>query len=679
MDLQTSHTTPIISVVIVNYNVKDFLVQCLSSLMASLQGIPSEIIVVDNNSTDGSVEYARERYPQVQYICLETNIGFGRANNKGFAIALEHGAEYILCLNPDTLVSEDTMSIMLQYMNEHQEVGLGGCKLLNADGTFQLSCRRGFPTPWASFTKIFGLQWLFPRSPLFARYNQTFRSENETYYVDAVAGAFMIIRRATLQKIKGFDEDFFMYGEDLDICYRVVQAGWKVAYIHSTSVIHYKGESTRRSNINEVRVFYEAMVIFATKHFGTSRLLLVFLRIGIFFREFIAHLSYYRRELLLALIDLATLNGALLLSTKLWKGRWLAFPDYAYPGIFIVISGLVLLLLLLSGEYSPYKKPSFRAAFTGLMASFFVLSTLPYFIKEIAFSRAVLVLTITMSVIIMVLIRLAIELFERARQVQAERRILFIGANDATIKLIERIREARPGEFQPFRKPLIVGVAITQSEIVGDKEMVPGVMVVGEISYLKKIIEQWQVNEVIITDTTVTRATMIHHIKHAAEMKASRRAIFRFAREYDEVIAGSIVERFIDNTPALNRYALAQWQLRWIKRLTDIIGSLFLLTIALPVVYLTVRNFKSSIKNLIKVLRGSKSLIGLYPLDEYATIPGNIGLVGLTGLAHIHTPEQLSTQAIRNINEFYMQHYSPWLDLEILVTLFFKKRQIRTE
>jgi len=180
--------TPDISIIIVNYNVKDFLEQCLLSIRKSIKLLFVEIFVVDNNSTDGSIEYLKPLFPEVKFIQTGENLGFSKANN----IAINQAdSKYTLILNPDTILSDNTLEMMYRYMELHPEVGISGCKVLNGDGTFQLACRRGFPTPWTSFTKLFGLQRLFPKSKLFAKYNQTFRSENESYYIDAIIGAFM--------------------------------------------------------------------------------------------------------------------------------------------------------------------------------------------------------------------------------------------------------------------------------------------------------------------------------------------------------------------------------------------------------------------------------------------------------------------------------------------------------
>jgi GT2 family glycosyltransferase len=677
-----------VAVVIVNYNVKDFLAQCLASLQASLAGIRSHIIVVDNNSTDGSMDYVEAMFPDVECVSLADNIGFGRANNLGFDKAIARGAEYVLCLNPDTLVSEDTVQVMMDYMQARPDVGLAGCKLLNADGTFQLACRRGFPTPWASFCKVFGLQALFPRSPLFARYNQTFRSADETYFVDAVCGAFMFIRRETLQQIRGFDEDFFMYGEDLDICYRVTVAGWCVAYVHTTSVIHYKGESTRRSALNEVRVFYEAMEIFARKHFGSSRLFLLFLRMGIWLRSGLAYAAYYGREAGIALWDVCSVNAALLLGTYTRFGEWFHFPHYAYPTVFVVINVVVLGAMLGAGEYSPYQKPSVRKVFSAGMTSFFVLSALTYFFKEYAFSRGVTLLMTGYVVVLMSLGRIVLELLERARE-QASRRILFVGANDITARLIDLLQTSAftvsdlHDTHSPFatNAPALVGVVA-----VHDGALEPplastfhGVPIVGEVSYLRKIIEQFRASEVIITDTATPRVEMIRRIMEAASIAASKRATFRFAREYDDVIASRILEDYTGASP-VTQYNLALWQYRCAKRVIDLTGAIFLLSIGLPVVVLLSEKFTNAVQQLYKVLTGEKSLIGLYRMD--ATEPAShlaLGKTGLTGLAHIayvNAPERLSPQAIHTLNEFYSQHYTLWLDVEIMVT-FVLRRLVR--
>ena len=203
-----------LSIIIVNYNVKEFVLNLLQSIQEASKNIKSEIIIVDNASDDGSVELIQEKYSNVKLIANKENVGFGRANNQGMKIA---GGKYILLLNPDTIVREDTFEKMLLLFQSRDDIGIAGCKVLNPDGTLQLACRRGFPGPWTSFTKIVGLSTLFPNSKTFARYNLTYLDENKSYEVDAVSGSFMMMKREVYELMGGFDPQFFMYGADLDL------------------------------------------------------------------------------------------------------------------------------------------------------------------------------------------------------------------------------------------------------------------------------------------------------------------------------------------------------------------------------------------------------------------------------------------------------------------------------
>ncbi|MER3327985.1 MAG: glycosyltransferase family 2 protein, partial [Candidatus Kapaibacterium sp.] len=262
------------------------------------------------------------------YIYSESNLGFGKANNLGFDTA---NGKYTLILNPDTLLESVTLQVLYDYMESNPDIGTAGCKVLNVDGSFQSACRRGFPTPWASFCKLFGLQRLFPKSKLFAKYNLSYLNENETNDIDALIGAFMFTRTDVLKKINGFDESFFMYGEDLDLCYRIKEIGYRVSYYPKTSITHFKGESSKRSTLNETKHFYDAMEIFAKKHYGKSKIFFAFLRLGIKIRAFISYLKKHRKDVAFIFIDLIIVNLSLLLSSFLRWGDVFPFPDYAYP------------------------------------------------------------------------------------------------------------------------------------------------------------------------------------------------------------------------------------------------------------------------------------------------------------------------------------------------------------
>ncbi len=254
-----------LTVVIVNYNVKYFLEQCLVSACKAACNVPSiEIIVVDNASSDGSVEYLKERFPGVEFIASDKNLGFARANN--IAIQKSKG-EYVLLLNPDTIVSENTFSDFVEFMDAHPEAGACGAYMLHTDGTFALESRRGLPTPFVAFCKMSGLTSLFPKSRIFGRYYMRYLNECEANRIEIISGAYMFMRREALNKVGLLDEDFFMYGEDIDLSYRILKGGYHNYFLPS-EILHYKGESTNKSSYRYTHTFYRAMQLFFKKHYS---------------------------------------------------------------------------------------------------------------------------------------------------------------------------------------------------------------------------------------------------------------------------------------------------------------------------------------------------------------------------------------------------------------------------
>ena len=252
-----------LTVVIVNYRVKYLLEQTLRSVEQAMQGMTGEIIVVDNLSGDDSIAFSRERHPQVTYIENQENVGFARANNQAI---MQARGEFTLILNPDTIITPQCLQEGIAWMRSHPKCGAIGARMMDANGVFLPESKRSFPTPWVSFCKIFGLSKLFPRSPWFAKYHLRYLSDLEPQCIDILSGAYMLCRTAVLQQLRGFDEDFFMYGEDIDLSYRIVKAGYENWFL-PTPMVHYKGESTHKDSMRYVRVFYDAMLIFYRKHF----------------------------------------------------------------------------------------------------------------------------------------------------------------------------------------------------------------------------------------------------------------------------------------------------------------------------------------------------------------------------------------------------------------------------
>jgi len=256
-----------LSIVIVNYNTRKLLRSCLASIYAGANGLPFDVCVVDNNSRDNSVGMVRSEFPKVKVTENKSNVGFSKANN---AVIAQTDADYILLLNPDTLVLGDAIDRVVRYLEGHPEVGICGCKVLNTDRTLQLACRRSIPTPKVAFFRLTGLSKLFPNSKTIARYNLTYEDPETTHEVDAVSGAFLMIRRQAIEDIGLLDERFFMYGEELDWCLRAKRAGWAVMYYPEAEIIHYKGESTKYNSRKAALEFYRAMYLFHKKHFAKN-------------------------------------------------------------------------------------------------------------------------------------------------------------------------------------------------------------------------------------------------------------------------------------------------------------------------------------------------------------------------------------------------------------------------
>ena len=274
-----------LSIVIVNYNVRNYLEQCLQSVQKALEGIEGEVWVVDNNSSDDSVEVLRRDYPWVRLVANTENMGFARANNLAIR---QSQSEYVLLLNPDTVVEEPTLRGVLQFMDAHPEAGGAGVMMHNADGTLAPESRRGLPTPWVAALKMFGFT---------KRYYMSYLPWDQPGRIDVISGAFCMLRRKAIDQVGLLDEDFFMYGEDIDLSYRLLKGGWQNWYL-PFSIIHFKGKSTQKTDYRYVHIFYQAMLIFFRKHYShLSFIYAIPVKVAIYFRAFIALTDILRKKL----------------------------------------------------------------------------------------------------------------------------------------------------------------------------------------------------------------------------------------------------------------------------------------------------------------------------------------------------------------------------------------------
>jgi GT2 family glycosyltransferase len=251
-----------LSVIIVSYNAKEFLKRCLDSVLVASENVSCEIFVVDNNSEDGSADMIKESFPAVKLIANNENRGFSRANNQAIRIS---AGRFVLLLNPDTVIGPDTFSKCIDFMLRNEDAGALGVKMINGEGQFLPESKRAFPRPGTAFFKSFGFSFLFPKSAFFNRYYLPSVDENETSLAEVISGAFMFLRRKALERSGLPDEDFFMYGEDIDLSYRLLKSGYKNYYFPEVSIIHFKGKSTRRDGFKDIQLFYEAMRIYVKK------------------------------------------------------------------------------------------------------------------------------------------------------------------------------------------------------------------------------------------------------------------------------------------------------------------------------------------------------------------------------------------------------------------------------
>ena len=325
-----------ISIVIVSYNVRYYIVQCIESVRRAIAGLDAEIIVVDNHSKDDTVAFLRENFPDVRLMASQSNLGFSRGNNMAIR---EAQGEYILLLNPDTVVGERVLQEAVSFMDAHPEAGGAGVQMLNVDGTCALESRRALPTPWVSFMKMMGST---------ERYYMSHLSWDSPQQIEIISGAFCLLRRKALDQIGLLDETFFMYGEDIDMSYRLLKGGWQNWYL-PLQILHYKGESTEKTSFRYVHVFYQAMLIFFRKHYGHLSLLITLpIKAAIYFKAFTAFVQMQFHRLSRAMGNAEKCHPELMV---------LDTADHSYEEI----------LRLLSNQQEPRKTLGIRNSKTGIL------------------------------------------------------------------------------------------------------------------------------------------------------------------------------------------------------------------------------------------------------------------------------------------------------------------------
>ncbi len=638
-----------LSVIIVNYNVEYFLEQCLNSVFKALDFVDGEVFVVDNNSIDHSVEMVKMKFPNVHLIENKENTGFSVANNQ--AIKLAKG-EYVLLLNPDTVVEEDTFKQVIDFMDSHEDAGGLGVKMIDGKGVFLPESKRGLPTPDVAFYKIFGLSKLFPNSKKFGRYHLTYLNNNDIHEIDVLSGAFMLMRKSVLDKVGLLDEAFFMYGEDIDLSYRIQLGGYKNYYYPKTRIIHYKGESTKKSSVNYVFVFYNAMIIFAKKHFSqkNAKLFSFLINLAIYFRASIALLNRFLKKIALPILDFILIVSLLFIITTIYQQfQSVKIPDFLIKNALPVYTLIWLLSILFSGGYDkPIKL--FKFILGVLIGTGIILMIYALLPKEYQFSRLVILVGGFATLSYYLISRLLLHFLLPNYRIGGakHKKIVIVGDKDEVLRVQHIINNTISKVQDVF--------------YVSDNNNKPDENFIGTLNQLDQVIEIHKINEVIFCAKNISAEQIINQMLTIEKANVE----FKISQPESEFIIGSnsidsqgdlyVMDINQINKPANKRN----------KRIIDIILSLIFIIFS-PITIWFYKNKKQYISNLIKILLGGYSFVGYAKINHASNLKlPKIKQGVLSAKDMIKTNENLDHTAISRLNLIYAKNHSILTDLKII-------------
>jgi len=621
-----------LSIIIVNYNVEYFLEQCLHSVQIACKNIESEIFVVDNNSVDASVKMVKEKFPVIKLIENKDNKGFSKANNQ--AIVQAKG-EYILLLNPDTVVESDTFEKVINYMDANPTTGGLGVKMIDGKGNFLPESKRGLPTPEVAFYKIFGLSKLFPKSKKFGKYHLSYLNNEQIHEVEVLAGAFMMMRKSVLDKVGLLDEAFFMYGEDIDLSYRIIKAGYKNIYFPDTRIIHYKGESTKKSSVNYVFVFYNAMIIFAQKHFSqkNARLFSLLINTAIYLRATLSIAKRFFSNLLLPVLDFLSIWGGIYLLKNYWTHFFFSIDYGYYPAeyILLVVPTYILIWLLSFYFAGGYEKPhKLSKIFQGIaIGTVIILVIYALLDTSFRFSRAMILLGAAWSIISMIIIRLLFHLTKIKAYRLGEnknKRFAIVGESEEAERVADLLRKTNIN-------PGFIG-------LVNTTEQPNNHNFIGNSSQINDIIEIYKINEVIFCAKSLSASAIISNM---SELK-------------DKTIEYKIAPPEAYNKRHNQRN----------KRLLDVAFAIFFLIISPILLFFQKKPF-GFLVNILKVLFAKKTWVG-YFISQHTDIKKLPSIkTGILTPCDVLLNKILSEETTEKLNLLYARDYKTMNDINIIL------------
>ena len=650
-----------LSVIIVNYNVEYFLEQCLHSVVNAAKNYDTEIFVVDNNSVDGSVAMVEEKFKSVKLIANKKNTGFSYANNQAIRQA---SGEYILLLNPDTVVEENTFEKVISFMDSHADAGGLGVKMLDGKGNFLPESKRGLPTPSVAFYKIFGLSRLFPKSKIFGKYHLGFLDKDKTHEVEILSGAFMLLRKSVLDKIGLLDEAFFMYGEDIDLSYRIIKAGYKNYYVADTRIIHYKGESTKKSSINYVFVFYKAMVIFAQKHFSKSnaKTFSLLINVAIYFRAFVAIAYRFAKQLFLPAIDALLVFTGIYFISNYWEHH-IKFTDGSlYPSEFIHIAVPVYIFIWLLSVYfsAGYDKPVrlTKIAKGIIVGSGIILIIYALLPENYRFSRALIIIGAAWALFAMLSLRIALHLLQVKNYsitTKNKKRFAIVGDEMEASRVSKLLS-------QTSLIPGFVGLVYPENNVSRKNSNY-----VGSMEQVKEIIEIYKIDEIIFCAKDLSAQKIIDYMAMLGNLNVD----FKIAPPESLYIIGSNSIDTSGDLYVIEINSITKISNRRNKRLFDVLASLVLLLFSPLLIFIIKKPFQF-ILNCVRVLFGIKSWVGYKiipimedPIPVLKTLP--IIKKGVVNPVDVQTKILAETESTKRINLLYSKDYSVWNDVSILM------------